>query len=352
MTLRDFYKGKRVFVSGHTGFKGSWLVSVLSSFGADVCGYALKQKKGELFDCINGSKLCQSNYGDVSDIKKLKKVFNNFKPEIVLHLAAQPLVLKSYSEPRETYLTNVMGTVNILECVRNSTTVKSFINVTTDKVYKNIETDKGYVETDELDGFDPYSNSKSCSELATHCYKQSFLDGFISASTARAGNVIGGGDFSKDRIIPDCVKFCSNKTPIEIRNPYSIRPYQFVLEPLFLYLEIAKRQYLDPSFAGYYNIGPDEKDCVDTKTLVEYFCSAWQDGASYIVKTNQNAPHEAKFLKLDNTKIKTTLGWKPVYNTEQAVLRKVEWSKAYLNGEKMLDVTLKQIADFETLYSI
>lgn len=246
--------------------------------------------------------------GDIRDLESMEKAFDKAQPEIVLHLAAQPIVRDSYKDPRYTYETNVMGTVNILECVRKYPSVRSFLNVTTDKVYHNNEWVWGYRENEPLDGFDPYSNSKSCSELVTHSYKNSFFaDGYTAISTARAGNVIGGGDFANDRIIPDCVRAVEAGKKIGVRNPYSTRPYQHALEPLFAYLMIAQKQYEDGKYAGWYNVGPDEMDCVTTGQLVDLFCQKWGNGLSWENQAEKNAPHEANFLKLDCSKIKSTL---------------------------------------------
>ena len=283
----DFYKGKRVFVTGHTGFKGSWLCRILVNAGAIVTGYSLPAPTNpNLFSLAEVEDKMTSIIGDIRDFKALKAAFDQADPQIVLHLAAQPIVRDSYKDPAYTYETNVMGTVNILECVRASKTVRSFLNVTTDKVYKNNEWHWGYRENEPLDGFDPYSNSKSCSELVTHSYQNSFFaDGRVAISTARAGNVIGGGDFANDRIVPDCVRAMASGADIIVRNPHSTRPYQHVLEPLFAYLMIAQRQYEDLSFAGWYNVGPDECDCVTTGPLVDLFCSCWGDGAKWINKS-------------------------------------------------------------------
>lgn len=246
VNLPEFYRDKRVLVTGHTGFKGGWLIFWLNKLGARVCGYGLEPSELSLYRCIEGAGLCESQIGDVADFEHLSKVFDDFRPEIVFHLAAQPIVREGYRAPRTTYLTNVMGTVNLLECVRLHGCVRSVVNVTTDKVYQNKEWEWGYRENEPLDGYDPYSNSKSCSELATHSYKNSFLDGNgVAVSTARAGNVIGGGDFAADRIIPDCVRAAAAGESIIVRNPYSVRPYQHVLEPLFAYLMIAATQYAD-----------------------------------------------------------------------------------------------------------
>ena len=261
--LKKFYGGKRVLLTGHTGFKGSWLSKILIMCGANLTGYALNPPTDtNIFDILGLDTEMNSVIGDIRDLEHLKKVFDEVEPEYVIHMAAQPIVRDSYERPVYTYETNVMGTVNIMECVRLSKSVKSFLNVTTDKVYDNKEQDKGYVETDFLDGYDPYSNSKSCSELVTHSYKKSFLNA-LPVSTARAGNVIGGGDFAKDRIVPDCVRAAILKNPVIIRNPNSIRPFQHVLEPLFIYLDIVMRQAENRErFEGYFNVGPDDSDCV------------------------------------------------------------------------------------------
>ncbi|MEG2679546.1 MAG: CDP-glucose 4,6-dehydratase, partial [Oscillospiraceae bacterium] len=294
-----FYKGKRVFITGHTGFKGAWLCRMLADAGAVVTGYALEPPtQPNLFSLAGLERKMTSVIGDVRDFAVLKAAFDAAKPEIVLHLAAQPIVRTSYEQPAYTYETNVMGTVNILECVRQNDCVKSFLNVTTDKVYENKEWAWGYRENEPLDGYDPYSNSKSCSELVTHSYASSFFaDGRTAISTARAGNVIGGGDFARDRIIPDCVRAAQAAEPIIVRNPHSTRPYQHVLEPLAAYLMIAQRQYEDGSYAGWYNVGPDECDCVTTGALVDLFCEKWGGGVSWEDRSEKNAPHEANFLK-------------------------------------------------------
>ena len=270
----EFYCGKRVFVTGHTGFKGAWLCRILVGAGAEVTGYALPAPtQPNLFELAGLEGKMASVLGDIRDFDALFAAFQEARPEIVLHLAAQPIVRDSYKDPAGTYETNVMGTVNILECVRRTPGVVSFLNVTTDKVYHNNEWVWGYREDEPLDGFDPYSNSKSCSELVTHSYLSSFFTGESapSISTARAGNVIGGGDFANDRIIPDCVRAVQSGEPLGVRNPHSTRPYQHVLEPLFAYLMIARRQYEDKGLAGWYNVGPDDCDCVTTGQLVELF---------------------------------------------------------------------------------
>ena len=345
--ILNFYKNKKIFVTGHTGFKGSWLCKMLVNAGAVVTGYSLEPPTyPSLFHIANIENGMKSIIGDIRDYESLKKAFDEAQPEIVLHLAAQPIVRDSYKDPRYTYETNVMGTVNILECVRNSDCVKSFLNVTTDKVYKNKEWEWGYRENEELDGFDPYSNSKSCSELVTHSYQQSFFaDKNVPISTARAGNVIGGGDFANDRIIPDCVRAAINKENIIVRNPHSTRPFQHVLEPLYAYLMIAAKQYENVKYAGYYNVGPDEVDCFKTGALVDLFVEKWGKGLTWVNKYD-GGPHEANFLKLDCSKLKQTFNWKPRWNLETAIEKTVEWSKCYIEGGNIRECMDKQIAEF------
>ena len=331
----DFYRGKRVFITGHTGFKGAWLCRILIKAGAVVNGYSLPAPtKPNLFELAGLEGRMTSVIGDIRDRAARSRAFDQAQPEIVLHLAAQPIVRDSYKDPAYTYETNVMGTVNILECVRNSSCVRSFLNVTTDKVYLNNEWSWGYRENEPLDGFDPYSNSKSCSELVTHSYLNSFFAQAESPaiSTARAGNVIGGGDFANDRIIPDCIRAVQKKEPIIVRNPHSTRPYQHVLEPLFAYLMIAQRQYEHKRYAGWYNVGPDECDCVTTGELTDLFCRAWGEGASWVNRSEANAPHEANFLKLDCSKLKSVFAWRPRWHMEEAIQKTVEWSRVWLDG--------------------
>lgn len=343
----SFYKGKKVLVTGHTGFKGSWMCKVLTNMGAEVAGYSLNPPTNpSLFEIAEIEKDIKSYIGDIRDLKKLKTVFDEFQPEIVLHLAAQPIVRDSYKDPVYTYETNVMGTVNILECVRNSESVKSFLNVTTDKVYENKEWCWGYRENEPLDGYDPYSNSKSCSELVTHSYKNSFFkDSDIAISTARAGNVIGGGDFANNRIVPDCIRAAKKKEDIIVRNPHSTRPYQHVLEPVYAYLMIAAKQYEDGKYAGYYNVGPDDVDCFTTGNLVDLFISKWGEGMKWIDKFD-GGPHEANFLKLDCSKLKSTFGWKPHWNLDTAIEMTVEWTKCWLSGGNIRECMDKEIEKF------
>ena len=345
----SFYKGKRVFVTGHTGFKGSWLCRMLINAGAIVTGYSLEPPTvPNLFSMAGLKDKMISVIGDIRDYESLKKAFDKAQPEIVLHLAAQPIVRDSYKNPRYTYETNVMGTVNILECVRNSSCVKSFLNVTTDKVYLNKEWAWGYRENEELDGYDPYSNSKSCSELVTHSYKNSFFgdDSCVAISTARAGNVIGGGDFANDRIIPDCVRAMAAGKTIGVRNPYSTRPYQHVLEPLAMYLTIAEKQYEDSSYQGCYNVGPDDCDCVTTGELVDLFCKCWGEGSKWENQAELNAPHEANFLKLDCSKIKSTFGWRPRWHIAECMEMTCRFSKTWLAGGDIPEEMDREIKEF------
>ena len=345
MTL-DFYNGRRVLVTGHTGFKGAWLCKLLTLLGADVCGYALEPPtEPNLFDMLDLPM--KSVIGDIRDYDKLKSVFDEFQPEVVLHLAAQPIVRDSYKMPRYTYDTNVMGTVNICECIRLCDSVKSFLNVTTDKVYENEDLNIAFTEDMKLDGYDPYSNSKSCSELVTHSYAKSFLnENGVAVSTARAGNVIGGGDFANDRIVPDSVRAVMNGEEIIVRNPYSTRPFQHVLEPLYVYLLIAAKQCEDKTLAGYYNVGPDDSDCISTGELCDIFCKLYGDGASWKNISEANAVHEAGYLRLDTTKLKSTFGWRPVWNIGTALEKVVEWTKTYANGGDVNAVCEKQIKEF------
>ena len=339
---KNFWNGKRVFLTGHTGFKGAWLSFILNSFGAEVTGYSLESPTSpNLFELIKLEDKIHSIIGDIRDFDHLQRVFNNSKAEIVFHLAAQPIVMEGYKNPMETYSTNVMGTVNILECIRQSESVQSFVNVTTDKVYHNNEWVYGYRETDTLDGIDPYSNSKSCSELVTACYQRSFFNNTNSPaiSTARAGNVIGGGDFAAFRIIPDCVRAALEGKTIEVRNPNSVRPYQHVLEPLFAYMMIAEMQYNDKKFAGNYNVGPDESDCVTTGELVNTFCEAWGN-------LSLDLPREANYLKLDCSKIKSVFNWKPHWNIKTAIEKTVEWTRVYKYNDNLNECMELQIKNF------
>jgi len=331
----DFFKNKKILITGHTGFKGSWLSKILIDSGALVTGYSLKPKTSpNLFEILTLEKKMNSIIGDVRNFGSVRKCIKETKPEIVIHLAAQPIVRESYKNPHYTYETNVMGTVNILESIRVVDSVFSFLNVTTDKVYLNNEFGNPFSEVDPLDGYDPYSNSKSCSELVTHSYNNSFFSKLnIPISTARSGNVIGGGDFSPDRIIPDCIRAAKNNEKILVRNPNSTRPYQHVLEPLFVYLLIIQKQSENIEYAGYYNVGPDEENCLSTRDLVELFCELWGEGLSWNFNL-QEGPHEAGLLSLDCNKLKKKFNWKPNWGVSIALEKTIEWAKTfYANGE-------------------
>ena len=334
-------------VTGHTGFKGSWMSKILMDLGSNVVGYSLNPPTDpNLYSILNLGSKTDSVIADVRDYDTLLNTLEQYKPEIVIHMAAQPLVGESYRSPRETYEVNVQGTVNILEAIRKTDCVKSFLNVTTDKVYLNREWCWGYREDEELNGYDPYSNSKSCSDLVTQCYSRCFFDKKIPISTARAGNVIGGGDFTNPRIIPDCMRAALSKGTVVLRNPGSTRPYQHVLEPVFAYLMIAAKQYEDYAYAGNYNVGPNEESCVDNETLVKIFCEKWGPEVKYRIDSDPNAPHEANFLKLDISKIKQTFGWTPIWDIDMAVEKTVDWIKAYSEGRDIDAIMSEQISEY------
>lgn len=356
----SFYKNKKVLITGHTGFKGSWMTKVLMQAGAKVLGYALEPPTSpSLFGLLGldkDSENLKTVIGDVRDLQLLMKTFKEFQPEIVIHMAAQPIVRTSYEDPVGTYEINVMGTVNVLECVRQCDSVRSVVNVTTDKVYLNREWQWGYRENEELNGYDPYSNSKSCSELVTSSYVNSFFNEKIKAgkhiavSTMRAGNVIGGGDFAKDRIIPDLIRAIEGDGILNVRNPYSTRPYQHVLEPVMAYLMVAAKQYEELEYVSNYNVGPDDTDAWETGKIVNQFCNSWNKMSDTIVSwknlAEENAPHEANYLKLDCTKLKTTFNWKPTWNVEKAIDKIIEWTIVYLNKGDISECMEKQIQEY------
>lgn len=345
--MTDFYREKKVLITGHTGFKGTWLTKILADASAEVLGYSrCSEKEPSLFELSGVKKQIRHTKGYIEDYENLRNTFQEFQPEIIFHLAAQPIVRDSYINPLETYRTNVMGTANVLECIRKTESVHSAVIITTDKVYRNDEKGRAFCESDVMDGFDPYSNSKSCAEMVTASYKRSF-PGLPPISTARAGNVIGGGDFAKDRIIPDCVRAVRRKKPILIRNPYSIRPYQHVLEPLFAYLLIAEKQWDTPTLAGSYNIGPKYCDCVTTGEIVSLFCEKWGDGASWINAGEMNAPHEANFLKLDCGLVERTFGWQPRWDVKQAVDMTTRFYKAWIKGENLVSEMEREIEAYQ-----
>ena len=345
--MDSFYKGKKILVTGNTGFKGTWMTQILLQLGADVIGIGLKPNTSPaVYDALKQSDRIQENIIDIREYERTLDVFTTEQPEIVFHLAAQPLVIESYQNPRYTYDVNAMGTVNICECVRQTDSVKSFVNVTTDKVYRNNEWEYPYRETDYLDGYDPYSNSKSCSELITASYTRSFLnEKGVAVSRCRAGNVIGGGDFSDNRIIPDCYRALSCGKSIEIRNPNSIRPYQHVLEAVAFYLLVAKKQYEDKTFSGEYNVGPEGSDCITTGEMANLFCRAWGEDASWH-SISYNGPHEANLLKLDTSRAKAVFHWNPVWDVNRAVNETAKWYRVFSENGDVVSLTDEQINSY------
>ncbi|EFR41414.1 CDP-glucose 4,6-dehydratase [Selenomonas sp. oral taxon 137 str. F0430] len=344
-----FYRGKHVFLTGHTGFKGMWLTMLLLRAGAEVTGYALDAPTPEGAETLRRLGILdeiRSVHGDVRDLAALRAAFDRASPEVVFHLAAQPIVRTGYAAPVDTFTVNVMGTVNLLECVRTSDTARSVLVVTTDKVYENREWAWGYRECDRLMGRDPYAASKSCAEIAVHSYRESyFADGAVRLSTARAGNVIGGGDFAPDRIVPDCIRAALRGTVIDIRNPASTRPYQHVLEPLAAYLAITARQAEDARFVGAWNVGPDDADCVTTGALADLFCAAWGEGLRWRT-AGDGGPHEAHFLKLDASKLRAEMNLYPRWDIRTAVTQTVRWAKAWQADADMRDFSARQIRTF------
>ncbi|MEA4978262.1 MAG: CDP-glucose 4,6-dehydratase [Methanomassiliicoccaceae archaeon] len=351
--LPDFsvLKGKKILITGHTGFKGSWMCMILQTMGVSVYGYALEPPTNpNMFDILELRKSVNSEIGDIRDIEHLNSYVNQVKPDVIIHMAAQPIVLMGYKQPRETYEINVLGTVNVLEVARNCSSVKAVLNVTTDKVYYNNESGDYLKESDRLDGYDPYSNSKSCSELVTGCYRRCFFkDIKCSLVTARAGNVIGGGDFAVNRIIPDCIKYTMNKESIVIRNPNSTRPYQHVLEPLFAYLLIISAQLRGIPLSDSYNIGPDYNGCVTSGELATLFCNHWGPGASW-TSQNGTGPHEANYLRLDTDLIKSDFLIKHCLTIDDAIRLTVEWTKSAINEEDIVKTTKSQIKYYFGLF--
>ncbi len=346
----SFWKDKRVFITGHTGFKGSWLSIWLNQLGAKVVGFALPPTSTpNLFTLAKIDQMVTSIEGDIRNRELLLNSIKKAEPDIVLHLAAQPLVRESYINPVETYEINVLGTVNLLEAIRQVKSIKAVVNVTTDKVYENKEWEWGYRENEPFGGYDPYSNSKACSELVTLAYRSSFFnpDDYskhgVALASARAGNVIGGGDWAVDRIVPDSIKALSNGEPIRIRNPHSIRPWQHVLEPLSGYMLLAEFLFdKGVKYAEGWNFGPEERDCVAVEVLVQKLCNLWGQDAKYQV-TGNNGPHEANFLKLDCSKAKARLQWCPHWDLHATLESIVIWSQKYLAGKDLRDVCVEQI---------
>lgn len=345
----NFWIGKRVLLTGHTGFKGSWLALWLQSMGARVVGYALAPPTNpSLFEVAEVEKGMTSVVGDIRDLAKLQEVFAEHSPNIVIHMAAQPLVRQSYQNPIETYSTNVMGTVNLLEAVRNSPGIKAVVNVTSDKCYENKEWSWGYREDEPMGGRDPYSNSKACSELVSNAYSRSyFRDKGIALATARAGNVIGGGDWAADRLIPDIFRAIEKCQAVIIRSPFSIRPWQHVLEPLSGYLVLAERLFTDgQTFAEGWNFGPNDDDARSVQWIVEHLVINWGSGATWKLD-ERTYPHEANNLKLDISKAKALLGWQPRWTLETALQATTGWHQKWLTGNDMKAVTLEQIKHYQ-----
>ncbi len=347
---RAFWQDKRVLLTGHNGFKGSWLSLWLQSMGAQVTGYALAPPTNpSLFEVAEVGKGMTNITGDIRDLEHLRAVFDAHRPEIVIHMAAQALVRFSYIEPVETYSTNVIGTVNLLEAVRSTGSVKAVMNVTSDKCYENREWSWGYRETEAMGGYDPYSSSKGCAELVTAAYRNSYFhpdkykEHGIALASVRAGNAIGGGDWADDRLIPDIMRAITQGKPIIIRNPHAIRPWQHVLEPLFGYLQLAQKLYEEgTAYAEGWNFGPNDDDIKPVQWIVEKLAKSWGEGASWVFDDGDH-PHEAHYLKLDCSKAKVRLGWHPRWHLEDTLDAIIDWHRTYLNGKNMRELTMRQI---------
>lgn len=344
-----FWNGKRVLITGHTGFKGSWLSIWLQSMGAVLRGAALEPATApSMFEIANVEKGMESCILDIREFDKVRECIADFQPEIIFHMAAQPLVRLSYNQPIDTYATNVMGTLHVLEAARSVDCVKAIVNVTTDKCYENREWVWGYREDEPMGGHDPYSSSKGCVEIASESYRRSFLgQAGIAMATARAGNVIGGGDWSLDRLLPDILRSISLSKPVDIRSPKSIRPWQHVLEPLSGYLVLAECLYGEggQGFSEGWNFGPEEQDARSVEWIVDKVCNVWSDNASWVTEGGQHQ-HEANFLKLDIAKARQRLDWAPRWNLEIAIEKTIEWHRAWIDGKDLNSLSLKQIDSF------
>jgi CDP-glucose 4,6-dehydratase len=354
--FNDFYEGRKVLITGHTGFKGSWLSILLNWLGAEVYGYALKPNTiPSLYELANVDQLVSSIIGDIRDYKLLLETITRVQPVVIIHMAAQPLVRESYKNPRETYEINVMGTVNLLEAARHVEGIKAILNVTTDKCYENKEWYWGYRENEPMGGYDPYSNSKGCSELVTSSFRSSFFNPKehqihgVALASARAGNVIGGGDWAEDRLIPDFIRTIMQGKELKIRSPYAIRPWQYVLEPLTGYLKLCEKLCNGgPPFAEGWNFGSDDRDARSVEWIAKTICNLWGQGASFSVDTN-NQLHEANYLKLDCSKAKSELGWMPKWDIETALKSIVDWNKSRISGENVREICYKQIEYYFSL---
>ncbi len=348
--MKDFWKGKRVFITGHTGFKGAWLSLWLQSLGAQITGYSLEPPTiPNLFSTATVESGMKSIYGDIRNYEFLRTIVQECKPEIVFHLAAQSLVRKSYQNPLETYATNIMGTANLLEMVRHVDSIKAIVNVTSDKCYENKETTQGYREDDQLGGYDPYSNSKACAELITTAFRRSFFgceaSREILIATARAGNVIGGGDWAEDRLIPDCIRAVAKGQKVVIRNPNAYRPWQHVLEPLYGYLLLAEKLFLGERVDEGWNFGSEDGDVKSVEWIVNEMLQCWGENARWELDGGHH-PHEAQYLKLDCSKAKKRLGWKPTWDLKKALNYTIAWYKAFYEGVDMHEFSIKQIDIF------
>jgi CDP-glucose 4,6-dehydratase len=349
MIDKNFWKSKKVLITGHTGFKGSWLSVWLNHMGANVIGFSLKPESPlNLYNEANISSFVDSNYGDIRNQEHLKDFVNSKNPEIIIHMAAQPLVRKSYLDPVETYQTNVMGVINLFEAARLSSSVQAIVNVTTDKCYKNNEWDWGYRENEPMGGFDPYSNSKACSELVTSSYRQSFFaNSKISLASARAGNVIGGGDWAEDRLIPDMVNALFNGEEVIIRNPNAIRPWQHVLEPLSGYMLLAQKMYEEGSqYNEAWNFGPNDTDAKPVEWIVNKICNLIPQNEGWRLDTSDN-PHEANYLKLDISKARNRLNWSPRLDINNAIENTINWYLSWKDGKSSLQLCLDEIEEYQ-----